>query len=140
MAFRSEVSQAAMRVLAFLTVAGLVLLALLFLADASPKKKASPAIVTSQRTGLPEPARHSGGIHILTSATAPAPDMTSQAVLDAQPKPDHEALTRIEPAARAARAEAPPKTTRDAPQASIENQRNQFQQTDLVDRFSIRGQ
>jgi hypothetical protein len=87
-----------MRVLAFLTVAGLVLLALLFLADAS------------------------------------------QAVLDAQPKPDHEALTRIEPAARAARAEAPPKTRRDAPQASIENQRNQFQQTDLVDRFSNRGQ
>ncbi|MGB8187397.1 MAG: hypothetical protein WCF37_20460, partial [Pseudolabrys sp.] len=87
MAFRSEVSQAAMRVLAFLTVAGLVLLALLFLADASPKKKASPAIVTSQRTGLPEPPRHSSGMHILSSATAPAPDMTSQAVLDAQPKP-----------------------------------------------------
>ena len=140
MAFRSEVSQAAMRVLAFLTVAGLVLLALLFLADASPKKKALPAIVTSQRTGLPEPPRHSSGMHILTSATAPAPDMTSQAVLDAQPKPDHEALTRIEPAARAARAEAPPKTTRVAPQAPIENQRNHFQQTDLVDRFSIRGQ
>src|SRR4029077_11404456 len=134
MAFRSEVSQAAMRVLAFLTVAGLVLLALLFLADASPKKKASPAIVTSQRTGLPEPPRHSSGMHILSSATAPAPNMTSQAVLDAQPKPDHEALTRIEPAARA---EAPPKTTRDAPQAPIENQRNHFQQTDLVDRFSI---
>ena len=130
-----------MRVLAFLTVAGLVLLALLFLADASLKKKASPAIVTSQRTGLPEePPRHSSGIHILTSATAPAPDMTSQSVLDAQPKSDHEALTRIEPAARAARAEAPPKTTRVAPQAPIENQRNHFQQTDLVDRFSIRGQ
>jgi hypothetical protein len=38
--------------------------------------------------------------------------MTSQAVLDAQPKSMPEALAKIEPAAREARAEAPTKKAR----------------------------
>jgi hypothetical protein len=98
-----------MPALAFLAVEGSVLVAFLFLADATLEKNGSPAIITSQRSGLPEPSWQPGEIHILTAAPAPAPDMTSQAVLDAQPKAEPEALTKIEPEARAARAEAPAK-------------------------------
>jgi hypothetical protein len=47
-----------MPALTFLAMAGLVLTALLFVADASLEKNNSPVIVTSQRTGLPEPQYH----------------------------------------------------------------------------------
>ena len=73
-----------MPVLAFLAVVGFVLIALLFVADAT-LDKGSPAIVTSDRIGLPE-RRHSDTIQTLTNTPAPAPDMTSPAVLAAQPK------------------------------------------------------
>src|SRR5262249_31901690 len=62
--------------------------------------------------GLPEPHYHSA-IKTFTITPAPAPDKTSQAVLDAppkshaEPKAEHEVLTKIEPLAREARAEAP---------------------------------
>ena len=74
--------------------------------------------------------------------------MTSQAVLDAQPKSVPEALAKIEPAAREARAEAPPNKLRIEVSAKaraaaqpqnnfftqpIDHQQNQF------DRFSIKG-
>jgi hypothetical protein len=127
-----------MPVLAFLVVSGSVLVALLFLAGATLEKNGSPAIVTSQRSGLPEPPRHPDKIHTLTSAPAPAPDMTSPAVVDAQPKP--EPLAKVEPAARAARAEAPPLDMPVTVQPPIANQHNHFQQNNLVDRFSIKGQ
>jgi hypothetical protein len=91
-----------MPALAFLTVVGLALVALLLVADATLK----PVIVTSQRSGPPKPW-HPGAIQTLT--TAPAPDMTSQAVLAAQPKSAPEAPAKIESAAREARAEVPPK-------------------------------
>ena len=117
-----------MRALAFLAVAGLVLVALLFVADATLEKNDSPVIVTSQRFGLPEPPRNRDEIHILTTAPAPAPDMTSQAVLDAQPKSEPDALVNIHPEARAARAEEPPENKRIT------------QPNQLVDRFSIKGQ
>jgi hypothetical protein len=129
-----------MPVLSVLAVAGSALVALLFLADATLDKNGPPAIVTSQRTGLPELPRHSDGMHISTSAPAPAPDMTSQAVLNAQPEPSREARTMIEPIARAARAEAPPKTMGVASLPPVDYQQNHFQQTGLVDRFSIKGQ
>jgi hypothetical protein len=87
-----------MPALAFFVVVGLALVALLLVADATLK----PVIVTSQRSGPPKPW-HPGAIQTLT--TAPAPDMTSQAVLAAHPS---EALAKVDPAARAARAEAPP--------------------------------
>ena len=93
-----------MPALAFLSVAGLILVALLFVADATLEKNRSPVIVTSQSIGLPEPPRRS----VLTTVPAPAPDMTSHAVLDAQPKPEPKALPKIDPEARTARAEAPP--------------------------------
>jgi len=134
-----------MPVLAFFAVVGSVLFALLFVADAT-LEDSSPAIVTSQRTGLPAPRYHTA-IRTLTTASAPAPDMASQAVLAAQPKSD--ALAKIEAGARDARAEAPPekvwgeasakKKRAEAPPQnrpvaqSIDHQQNQF------DRFSIKG-
>ena len=126
-----------MPVLAFLAVAGSVLVALLYLADATLGKSGSPAIITSQRSGLPKPPSHPDGIHILTAAPAPAPDMTSQAVLDAQPKVQPEVLTKIEPEARAARAEAPVNYKR-VTQPKIPQ--NHYPENQLVDRFSIKGQ
>src|SRR5262249_21392518 len=101
-----------MLVLGYVAVVGSVLIALLFVADATLDKNSSPVIVTSQRMGLPEPHYHSA-IKTFTITPAPAPDMTSQAVLDAppkshaEPKAEHEVLTKIEPVAREARAEAP---------------------------------
>src|SRR5215470_10956368 len=99
-----------MPVLAFFAVVGSVLLALLFVANAT-LESSSPAIVTSQRTGLPAPGYHNT-IKTLTTTSAPAPDMTSQAVLAAQPKSVSEAPAKIEPTVREARAEAPPKDVR----------------------------
>ena len=61
----------AMRALAFLAAAGLTLIALLFVADATLEKNDSPVIVTSQRSGLPETSHRSDNIHILTTAPAP---------------------------------------------------------------------
>ena len=109
-----------MPALAFLAVAGFVLTALLFVADAKLKNSSSPAIVTSQRTGLPQPQYHNA-TRTLTNTPAPAPDMTSQAVLAAQPKTETKHQATIPAEARAARAQAPakkrgprrhPKTTR----------------------------
>jgi len=125
-----------MPVLAFFAVVGSVLVALLFAADAT-LENSSPVIVTSQRTGLPAPRYHNA-IKTRTTAPAPAPDMTSQAVLDAQPKSAPEA--KIEPAAREARAEAPPKKARveAPPQDTRVTQANDYQQNQF-DRFSIKG-
>ncbi|MFZ1004745.1 MAG: hypothetical protein WCD60_00985 [Pseudolabrys sp.] len=132
-----------MPVLAFFAVVGTMLVALLFAADAT-LENSSPVIVTSQRTGLPVP-QYQNAIKTHTTAPAPAPDMTSQAVLDAQPKSVPEALAKIEPAAREAQAEAPPKKMRIEASAKaraeaenksftqpIDHQHNQF------DRFSIK--
>ena len=74
-----------MPILAFLAVAGFALIALLFVADAT-LERSSPVIATSDRVGLPESPHPADTIQILTTAPAPAPDMTSQAVLAAQPK------------------------------------------------------
>ena len=138
-----------MPVLAFFAVVGSVLFALLFVADAT-LDNSSPAIVTSQRTGLPA-RRYHNAIKTLTAvpAPAPAPDMTSQAVLAAQPQSVSDTLAKIEPAAGEARAEAPPKPGQVAASAKkaraearlqnnsftqfIDQQRNQF------DRFSIKS-
>ena len=109
---------AAMPVLAYFAVAGSVLVALLFLADATLEKNNSPVIVTSQRSGLPETPQHPDAEQVITPA--PAPDMTSQAVLSAQPKtePEHQAIPAE---AHAARAEARPK--QDAGRSATPKQR-----------------
>jgi hypothetical protein len=116
-----------MPLIIFLAAAGLALIALLFVADAT-LEKGSPPIVTSQRSGLQKPPpRHPDTIQVLTTMPAPVPDMTSQAVLTAQPK------SLPDPAARAAWAEAPRENKRVM-------QPIDYQQSHLVDRFSIRGQ
>src|SRR5262249_34286842 len=105
-----------MPALGFLAVVGLALIALLF---------------ASQRYGLPE-LPHPDAMKLLPIAQAPAPDITTQAVLAAQPKSAPEALAKIGSVARAARAEAPPKDKR-------VTQPIHYQQTSLFDRFSIKG-
>ena len=121
-----------MPILAFFAVVGSVLFALLFVAGAT-LENSSPAIVTSQRTGLPAPQYHNA-TKTLATAAAPAPDMTSQAVLAAQPKSASDAPAKIEPAAREARAEAAPR--REQPRV---RQAIHYQQPNMFDRFSIKG-
>ena len=101
---------AAMPIFTYFAVVGSVMIALLFVAGAT-LEKGSPAVVTSQY-GLPKPWRPDP-IH-LAAAPAAAPDMTSPLVLAAAPKAQSapEVLAKVEPAARAARAEAPPKKKR----------------------------
>ena len=122
-----------MPALAFLAVAGLALIALLFFADAALEKSDSPVIATSQRSGLPESSLRFDKIH--TTAPPPAPDMTSQAVRDAQPRPESQDPIKIHPEARTARAEAPPQDTR-----VTQPMNYQYRRSQVLDRFSIRGQ
>jgi hypothetical protein len=114
-----------MPIFTYFALVGSVLIALLFVADAT-LEKGTPAVVTSQY-GLPKPWRpevtsDQYGLEkpwrdpkqILAAVPAPAPDMTSPLVLAAQPKAQSvpEVLAKVEPAALAARAEAPPRKKR----------------------------
>jgi len=116
-----------MPALAFLAVAGLALIALLFVANET-LEPGSPPIATSQRSDLPE-VRRPDVAQTSSAAPTPAPDMTSQAVLAAQPR---DALAKIGSAARAARAEVPRKE-------KLVTQTLNYQVTPLLDRFSIKG-
>lgn len=111
-----------MPVLTFFAVAGLALLALLFLANATLEKGSSP-IVTTSRVGLPE-QRRPDAVQVLTTTPAPVPDMTSRPVLAAQPKSDTEVRAKITPA------------TRD----EVLQRLIGYGQNRAGDRFSIRGQ
>ena len=112
----------------FLVVTTFALIVLLFVADAT-LEPGSPVIVTSQRTGLPKPQYHNNAARTLTNTPAPIPDMTSQAVLAAQPKSPPDATAHIGSAALAARAKVPHKDKRITG----------HQQTRFFDRFSIKG-
>lgn len=111
-----------MPVLAFLSLAGFALIALLFVADATLEKSSSP-IVTSSRMGLPE-QRRPDTVQVLTTTPAPVPDMTSQPVLAAQPRSDVEGLAKVTPA------------TRD----EVRQRLMGYGQNRAGDRLSIRGQ
>jgi hypothetical protein len=74
----------AMPIFTYIAAVSLGLIALLFILNATLEKGAMP-IVSSERQGLPQPWRPDP-TQILTAAPAPAPDMTSEAVLAAQPK------------------------------------------------------
>ena len=114
-----------MPIFTYFAVAGSVLIALLFVADATLEKD-TPAVVTSQyglpkrpvvtsdQYGLEKPWRPKTQKQILAAVPAPAPDMTSPLVLAAQPKAQSvpEVLANVEPAALAAMAEAPPRKKR----------------------------
>jgi hypothetical protein len=121
-----------MRVLMFLGTAGLVLIALMFVADAT-LPKGSPAIVTTQRTGLPGSSRPRGEIQILTTTPEPEPDMTSPAVLVAQPRAISEVARKAEPTVGSAWAQAPI-------ESNGFTRLSGFRQNQLADRFSIGGQ
>ena len=127
-----------MPVLAFLAAAGVVLVTLLFIANATLEKSQSPVIITSQRSGLPESPRHGDGVQTLTTTPAPAPDMTLQAVLYAQPKPVLDAIPKIHGDASEARAEVPLQNEPGAP--PTDHWRNHYRRSQSVDRFSIKGQ
>ena len=113
-----------MPIFTYFAVVCSVLIALLFVADAT-LEKGTPAVVTSQyglpkrpvvtsdQYGLEKPWRPDPK-QILAAVPAPAPDMTSPLVLAAQPKAQSvpEVLANVEPAALAARAEAPPRKKR----------------------------
>jgi hypothetical protein len=98
-----------MPALTVLAVVGLALIALLFVAN--EKLEPVSPVITSQRLGLPN-SRHHVATQKLTVAPAPAPDMSSPAVLAAQPKSESDAVAKIGSAAREARAQAQPKKTR----------------------------
>jgi hypothetical protein len=90
-----------MPVLVYFAVIGSVLVTLLFVADTTLEKNVSSPIVTSQRTGLPTPRyQHANTAKAPTTVPAPAPDMTSQDVLAAQPKSAPDALPTIESKAK----------------------------------------
>ena len=113
-----------MPIFTYFAVVGSVLIALLFVAGAT-LEKGTRAVVTSQY-GLPKRPVVTSDQHglekpwrpdpkqILAAVPAPAPDMTSPLVLAAQPKAQSvpKVLAKVEPAALAARAEAPPRKKR----------------------------
>jgi hypothetical protein len=74
-----------MPIFSYFAVVGSVLVALLFAADATLPKSATPVVVTSSLYGMPKPW-HPDPTPILATAPAPAPDMASEAVLAAAPK------------------------------------------------------
>jgi|SRR5215813_5169662 len=102
-----------MPALSFLAFVGLALIALLFYGNAT-LEPISPDLVTIHHAVAP----------------AAAPKATSQVGL--QPESASDALAKIGHAARAARAEAPPKNKR-------VSQTLNYQVTPLLDRFSIKG-
>jgi hypothetical protein len=104
-----------MPALTFLAVVGLVLVASLFFSDAALENLAQ-ASVTDARYG---------SIQAVVAAPAPASNRTSETVSAAQPKgpPALDVLAKIEPAARAARAEALPTKKREHRQNSVSSYR-----------------
>jgi hypothetical protein len=102
-----------MPLLHYFVVVGSVLVGLLFWISNEIEPNSSP-LKTSQVVGVPRPFKATRpelmpdltAVNFAAATTpASAPDMTSQAVLAAQPS---EALAKVDPAERAARAEAPP--------------------------------
>jgi hypothetical protein len=87
-----------MPIFTYFAVAGSVLVASLFVMGPTPED-GTQAVVTSQRQGLPKPW-HPDPTQILIATPAPARDMTSEAVLAAQPK---SAVTKIDPSRSAVR-------------------------------------
>jgi hypothetical protein len=131
-----------MPAIAFLAWIGLALVALLFVADAALVDD-GPAIVVSQRIGLPEPW-HPDPAQTPTPNPIPTPEMTSQVVISNQTVSETEGQA-IKPAVLAARAEARPKKEKrparrptNRPQNYV--QQKQVQQSNLFDKFSIRDQ
>src|SRR4051812_23059796 len=101
-----------MPILSYFAGVGAVLVALLVAADATMEKRATPVVATSSVYGLPKPW-HPDPPPTLAAASAPAPDMSSEAVLAAMPKTVPNTVAKTVPVnERSARAEAAPKKKR----------------------------
>ena len=94
----------------YVTVVGSVLIALLFVVNPM-LEKGTRAVVTSDRVGLPKPW-HPNSIQTFAAAPAPAPDMMSPGSCRAKVQSAPEVVAKVEPAARAATAEATHKKKR----------------------------
>jgi hypothetical protein len=136
-----------MPVLSFLAVVGFALIAMLFIADGT-LEPSSPPIVTSNRVGLPEPwhpdSMYPDAIRNLTTSLAPAPDMASDLVRAAMPETQSasEDLAKVDPAARAARAEAPPtkkRITRTQPPSEYRRNNTWSQSPGAAREFGLSG-
>jgi hypothetical protein len=91
-----------MPILSYFAVVGSVLVALLFVADATLEKR-GPLPFNNEAVGLPPAWRPDPQSSILAATPAPQPDMTSEAVRAAAPPAVH-----LPAAAAAAKAEAVP--------------------------------
>src|SRR3982751_840281 len=74
-----------MPILSYFAVVGSVLVALLFAADATLPRSKTPVVATSSIKGMPKPWQPDP-TQTLAATPAPAPDMSSEAVLAAAPK------------------------------------------------------
>jgi len=113
--------------LALLVLVGFALVAFLFYGGATVEKVTQATIAQDRPNS----------IQAAVAAPAPPPPMTSEATFTAQPAKtprESELLAKIESAARAARAESPPKRKQ-----VIHQQQPVVQQQQLYDRFSIKG-
>lgn len=102
-AFTVGVGNTQMPIFKYFALVGSVLMAFLFVADATMEKGASPVPVSSFQ-GLPKPWKPDP-TKTLAAVSAPEPDMSSAAVLAAAPKTEPAPA----PAAQAVQAEAPKK-------------------------------
>ena len=108
---RVHTRSVAMPIFIYFAVVSSLLIALLFVADAT-LEKGLRVVVTSERVGLPKPW-HSDSIQTLVATPAPPPDMMSPLVPAAGPKAQSAPeVTKVDPVARAAKAEATPKKKR----------------------------
>src|SRR4051812_15416154 len=96
-----------MPILPYFAIVGSALVALLFAADVTLPKSA-PVIATSSIYGMPKPW-HPDPTQTLASTPAPAPDMSSEAVLAAAPQTTPKTAAVNE---RSATADATPKKKR----------------------------
>jgi len=74
-----------MPIFSYFAVVGSVMVALLFAADATLTKSTTPVVATSSMYGMPKPWKPEA-TQSLAATPAPAPDMSSEAVLAAAPK------------------------------------------------------
>ncbi len=96
-----------MPILSYFAVVGSVLVALLFVADAT-LEKSGPLPFNNESVGLPKPWQPDTKSSILTATSAPEPDMASAAVAPQPPTPQSAAMPA---AVAAAKAEAVPERT-----------------------------
>ena len=97
-----------MPILSYFAVVGSVLVALLFVADAT-LEKSGPLPFNNESVGLPKPWQPDTKGSILAATSAPEPDMTSAAVRAATPPAPQSAA--MPAAVAAAKAEAVPERT-----------------------------